>query len=157
MTQAYINIGSNLGDRLHYIDAAVAAIETRLNTTVRRSDIIYSDPWGYHSPHTYANLGITLHTSTDPLPLLDILLGIERSIGNGSPHRHPDGSYADRPIDIDLIACDNITLSLPQLTLPHPRMLLRPFVLVPMAQLWPHWRHPRTHLTPAQSLMLLRP
>lgn len=157
MSEVYINIGSNLGDRLHYINAAVAAIESRLNTTARRSDTVYSDPWGYQSPNTYANIGILLHTTMAPLPLLDLLLDIEHCIGHGSPHRLPDGSYADRTVDIDLIAIDTITLSTPRLTLPHPRMLLRPFVLIPMVQLWPHWRHPRTHLTPSQSLALLKP
>ncbi|MDE7411194.1 MAG: 2-amino-4-hydroxy-6-hydroxymethyldihydropteridine diphosphokinase [Paramuribaculum sp.] len=157
MAKAYINIGSNIGDRLHYIDAAVAAIEARMLVTAHRSAVIYSSPWGYDSPNDFANIGITIHTSLSPETLLRELLDIEHTIGSGAPHRNPDGTYCDRPVDIDLIAVDNITLHTPHLTLPHPRMHLRPFVLIPMTHLWADWHHPRTNLTPAQSLRLITP
>lgn len=74
-------------------------------------------------------------TDIDPFALLDITQAVEREIGRGAPHRHPDGSYCDRPIDIDIIAMEGVTLSTPRLTLPHPRAHLRPFVLIPMHEL----------------------
>ncbi|MDE6378068.1 MAG: 2-amino-4-hydroxy-6-hydroxymethyldihydropteridine diphosphokinase, partial [Duncaniella sp.] len=71
-----------------------------------------------------------------------------------APHRDRDGGYIDRRIDIDIIAIDSIVLSTPRLTLPHPRMHLREFVLVPLAQLAPGWVHPVTGLN--ASAMLAR-
>ena len=79
---------------------------------------------------------------------------MERSISPAA-HRHPDGSYADRMIDIDLIAAGSAVVDSPRLTLPHPRMHLRPFVLRPMDQLEPGWLHPLLGLTPAAMLRLL--
>lgn len=70
----------------------------------------------------------------EPLDVLHALLEIERSISRAS-HRKADGSYADRLIDIDLIAIDHLRVESPELTLPHPRAHLRPFVTIPLADL----------------------
>lgn len=155
MSRAYINIGSNIGDRLKYIDQAVAAIEQRLCTRAIRSSVIESEPWGYDSPNRYMNLGIAVdfdrYTS---LELHRILQNIERGIDSGS-HRQSDGSYADRAIDVDLIAVDDEIIDSAELSLPHPRMQLRRFVLEPMAELAPEWHHPLSELTPSDMLALL--
>ncbi|MCM1517355.1 MAG: 2-amino-4-hydroxy-6-hydroxymethyldihydropteridine diphosphokinase [Pseudoflavonifractor sp.] len=161
MITAYINIGSNMGDRHALIERAVALIE-RLSGPVRRSVYIESEPWGYESDNLFLNLGVAVDTPMAPEELLERLLAIEREI-NPSSHRRPDGSYVDRAIDIDLIACDvmdgtgarSVVTDTPSLTLPHPRMHLRRFVLVPMAELAPAWRHPLLGLTPREMLARL--
>lgn len=151
--QAIISIGSNLGDRLALIGRAVALIQERLGAQAVTSAPYHSPAWGYRSPNPFINVitVVPVPNSLDPAHLLSILLSIERSISPLS-HRRPDGSYADRLIDIDLIALGSVCCSTPRLTLPHPRMHLRPFVLEPLAQILPHWQHPQLHLTPAALL-----
>ncbi len=76
------------------------------------------------------------------MEVLRIVEGIQRDL-DPSPHRDEAGGYIDRAIDIDIVAIDDVVMDTPELTLPHPRMHLREFVLVPMAELAPDWRHPR--------------
>lgn len=151
MTMAYINIGSNQGDRKAHIDRAVALISVLSGGDVRCSDYFESKPWGYDSTSPYLNLGIAFHVTLPPEELLDRLLEIQNSISPQS-HRDAAGNYIDRIIDIDLIAMDSLVINTPRLTLPHPRMHLRDFVLIPMSQLAPDWLHPLLHLTPSELL-----
>lgn len=88
------------------------------------------------------------------LAVLRKLQEIQRSI-DPSPHRDAEGRYIDRVIDIDLIAIDDWVVDTPELTLPHPRMHLRDFVLIPLAGLAPTWRHPLTGKTATQHLSAL--
>lgn len=154
MPTAYINIGSNIGDRHGNIAAAVAAIEAWITSPLRLSDPVESEPWGYDSPNSYINIGVAFETDLSSETLLHLLLEIEKSISSAS-HRTLSGGYADRIIDIDLIAVDEMVCCTPALTLPHPRMHLRRFVLIPMQQLNPAWRHPIIRLTPTQLLRQL--
>ena len=77
---------------------------------------------------------------------------VEKSISS-MPHRKPDGTYGDREVDIDIIAVDELVFASDTLTLPHPRMHLRSFVLGPLAELAPGWRHPLSGLTAAEILL----
>lgn len=153
---AHINIGSNIGDRMANIDRAVAALESTLGTTLTLSTPIHSEPWGYESENTYTNIGACFNTTLTPLQLLNTLLDVEHNM-NPTPHRTPTGEYADRAIDIDLIAMEGICLHSPRLILPHPHMHLREFVLKPMIELMPEWRHPLLALTPGQLLLETNP
>lgn len=155
MASAHINIGSNIGDRRSQIELAVTRIMERFGSPVRRSDYVDSAPWGYDSPNRFLNLGVAVEIgSAAPLEVMKKLLAIERSI-NPASHRTAAGIYADRVIDIDLIAVDDMVLNTPELTLPHPRMHLRAFVLEPLVELAPDWRHPLLHLTARQLRELL--
>lgn len=155
MSVAHINIGSNLGNRRALIETAVALIEERLGARARRAPVIESAPWGYASPNQFLNLGIAVATGDmEPLQLHGLLQRIQHSIDSSS-HRDAAGGYRDRCIDIDLIAVGNAVVDVPELTLPHPRMHLREFVLRPIAMLDPLWTHPLLHLTAAQLLALL--
>lgn len=151
MSVAYINIGSNMGDREALIEQAVGHIELLCGSHASRTLLEESEPWGYSSPNPYLNLGIALPTRLSPERLLDELQGIEHGISSAS-HRKEDGTYADRLIDIDLIAVDEEVVETERLTLPHPRMHLRDFVLRPMTVLAPEWHHPLFHATPAELL-----
>ena len=147
MATAYINIGSNLGDSLSLVNRAADRIDGILGSRARRATPFESAAWGYESSHRYVNLGLAVEIGEmTPMELLQKLQEVERSI-DGSPHRNDDGSYRDRLIDIDLIAVDEITLECDELQLPHPRMHLRDFVAVPMAELAPKWKHPVIRLT----------
>lgn len=153
MSTAHISIGSNLGDRAALIGRAVAAISARFTVTAV-SRPVESEPWGYSSPHPFLNIGVNIEISPGMTPetLLEILLEIQNSI-DSSAHRNTDGSYADRAIDIDLI-CYGSVATPPDAhpALPHPRMHMREFVLRPMAEILPSWRHPLLGLTPSRLL-----
>lgn len=136
----HINIGSNQGDRRALIGQAVALIASAWpDARMRLSRPVESEPWGYESTNRFLNLGVMLDTDalSSPHYVLRRLLAIERRVGGGAPHRGADGDYCDRPVDIDLIAVDRLCLSTPELTLPHPRARLRPFVMHPLRELDP--------------------
>ena len=149
MSTAYINIGSNMGNRNALIEQAIAHIEFLCNAKTRKSPYVESEPWGYDSPNTFLNIGIAIETQLNPQELLDSLLKIEKSISPSS-HRDEDGDYIDRLIDIDLIAVDDVVIDSPTLQLPHPRMHLRDFVLTPMMHLNPSGVHPILNKTITQ-------
>lgn len=149
--EAYISIGSNIGDRRAHIERAVTAVSALTTGPVRVSEVIETAPWGYEGGGDYLNVCMAFRTALEPLELLRALLAVQDSI-DPAPHRNPDGSYADRRIDIDLIALGDAVISLPELTLPHPRMHLRDFVLVPLAGIAPSWCHPLLGLTPAEMI-----
>lgn len=149
---AHINLGSNIGDRRALLETAVARIEAALGCGCARSDIIESEPWGYDSPNAFLNIGITVESGAlGPLELHRLLQQIQREISE-APHRTASGAYADRSIDIDLICMEQTVVDTPELTLPHPRMHLREFVLRPLAQLQPAWRHPLLGKTASELL-----
>lgn len=155
MATAHINIGSNIGDRLSLLRKAVAAVELAFNTKAVCSGPIESEPWGFDSPNGFINIGINIEVGNmEPIEVLRKLLAAQATV-DSSPHRNADGGYIDRLIDIDLIAIDNVVIDTEELTLPHPRMHLREFVLRPMSELLPSWRHPLLHATSAELLRRL--
>lgn len=156
MATAHINIGSNLGDRHAMIEQAVAAIERSLHSPARRSRYIETEPWGYTSPNRFLNLGISIDVGEIPPTELHRILNLIQTEINPGSHRDTRGGYADRAIDIDLIAVGEAVIDTDELTLPHPRMHLREFVLVPMAELEPEWIHPRLGATAEALLRDLR-
>lgn len=144
MAKVYINIGSNQGDSRALIEQAVALIQSAFRVAAVKSSVVESEPWGFDSPHPFLNQGILIDvdlTERGPEAILDTLLYIEKSISPLS-HRDKDGNYVDRKIDIDLIAVDDIIFKSSTLTLPHPLMHLRWFVLKPLQELWSDWIHP---------------
>lgn len=155
MSKIHINIGSNKGDRLTYIESAVALISSLWpEGRLHRSDLFESEPWGFESPNRFVNLGVMIETETkaDPAETLLRLQKIEKSI-SPDPHRDNSGGYADRKIDIDLIAIDSITVESDNLILPHPRTRERDFVMKPLCQLDPGWVDP---ITGATALEIVR-
>lgn len=161
MSIAHLNIGTNLGHRLSNIDRAVALLSATPGIGgLTVSQPVTSEPWGFDSDNTFVNVGVRLDTTLTPLQLLDATQLVEQTISTAS-HRDDSGNYRDRLIDIDIIAFtmddgnDLVTTST-RLTIPHPLMHLREFVLIPMSQLAPEWRHPLMHLTAPQLLEALR-
>ena len=159
----HINIGSNSGCRHALIGRAAAAVASAAGGPVSRSAVIETEPWGFDSPNAFLNLGLMVERELPPatdmrafaLTLLRRLRAIERGI-DPSPHRDASGGYIDRAIDIDLIAVGDLVMETPELTLPHPRMHERDFVLRPMAELDPLWRHPLLGITSSELLSKLK-
>lgn len=152
MATVHFNIGANLGDRLAAIGRAVAMLEAAIGSEATVSTPIVSDAWGFKSPHRFINIGVNFEVAdASPQRLLALAMEIERHIEPDGSHRTPDGSYADRAIDIDLICIGN-TISHSDPILPHPRMQMREFVLKPLAELLPDWRHPLCGMTASELL-----
>lgn len=137
MHTAYINIGSNLGNRAALLEQAVAGVSRLSEGRVDVSPAIETEPWGFDSPHPFLNVGMLITTSLEPQQLLKALQAVERAISD-APHRNADGSYRDRAVDIDLIFLDDCQIDTPELTLPHPRWKERLFVTEPLRWLVEH-------------------
>lgn len=149
---ACLSLGSNLGDRAGQIERALAALE-EASVRVRRRSVIYeSEPVGMNPQRWFVNCLAEVETELMPLALLRVAKRIERQLGRSSPHGIQP---AARLIDIDILYYGQHIVRMPELTIPHPRLAERRFVLEPLRELAPDWRHPVTGLTPAQMLAAL--
>lgn len=150
----YLNIGTNVGNREQNLRDAMAML--RNNPGFRSSAIVESEPWGYESPNKFLNVGVAFEENAlKPEQILSLLHQIEQKTSMAS-HRTQDGNYADRIVDVDIVAIDDLVMDTPRLTLPHPHLAKREFFLVPMKELAPDWRHPATGKTPAEMLSSLQ-
>lgn len=153
MACVIINMGSNLGHQRLMLSKAMRAVAMEFGA-FELSHAVESDAWGFESKHKFLNVCMMFHTDEEPLQVLDKLQQIERSLSS-VPHRHADGSYADREIDIDILAIDDIVMDTEQLQLPHPRLAERRFFLEPLREIAPCWRHPATGMTADDMLAML--
>ncbi len=133
MAEALLALGGNVGDVRATLDRAVVALcdgeEVRL---LARSADYRTPPWGVEDQPAFVNLCIAVETALTPRALLARAQAIERALGR---ERSSERRWGPRPIDIDLIAYDDLALSEPDLKLPHPRLFERAFVLVPLAEI----------------------
>ena len=114
---------------------AIALIGERVGKVQRVSSFIETEPWGFQSEHPFLNAACLVLTTLSPLECLDATQQIERELGRRT--KSSGGIYHDRPIDIDLLMYDDIQLSTPRLTLPHPHMHERDFVMIPLREILP--------------------
>ena len=153
MTEAYIAIGSNLGDRHATIDNAIDAIGSHNTIEIlATSSIIETPPVGQIEQGPYLSGVIHVQTSLSPRELLDALLGIETAHGRD---RTTEQRWGPRTLDLDLIVFGHQVINEPGLVVPHPRLHQRSFVLVPLAQLAPDIMIPVQNQTPRQLLKAL--
>ena len=131
--ELYLSLGSNLGDREQMLHRAIALIGERIGTVQRVSSFIETEPWGFQSEHPFLNAACKVQTTLTPRQCLRETLRIERELGRTSKSK--DGIYHDRPIDIDRLLYDDLHISTPTLTLPHPRMYERDFVMIPLREI----------------------
>ena len=137
MSKVYLSIGSNKGNRSVLINKAIDEIEKKVGIIISRSSIYQSKSWGFDSNDFY-NLCLLIDTDIMPKSLLINLKKIEKSMGR----EDIDGSYSDRLIDIDILFYDNITTDSEDLKIPHPKIEIRKFVLVPMLEIADDYVHP---------------
>lgn len=146
----YLNLGSNLGNRLLHLTRAMKAIGEEFGP-YETSHKVESDPWGFDSTNRFVNIGLTIDSDLAPEEVLARLQAIEKRLSTVG-HRRWDGSYNDREIDIDIMACDGGEYHSPTLDIPHPHLEEREFFLKPLAELAPDWRHPASGKTAKELL-----
>ncbi|MCB2261760.1 MAG: 2-amino-4-hydroxy-6-hydroxymethyldihydropteridine diphosphokinase [Candidatus Thiosymbion ectosymbiont of Robbea hypermnestra] len=159
MTRVYLSLGSNIRPR-HHLNAALESLNAQ--DTVRLLGVspwYETRPWGGIAQANFLNLACALETDLPPSQLLQITQGIERRLGRVRTLRH-----GPRTIDIDILLAGGIRLATPTLTIPHPGLLERDFMLVPLLDLAPNARLPgngerlsdqRTHLIHHQIIRRL--
>jgi 2-amino-4-hydroxy-6-hydroxymethyldihydropteridine diphosphokinase len=132
----YLALGSNLGDRLANLQAAIEGLPPLVSVT-GRSDVYETPPWGVTDQPAFLNMVVKGETSLDPGAVLAHLKDIEARLG-----RQPTYRYGPRLIDLDLLFYDDLVLDSPPLVIPHPRLHERAFVLVPLADIALELHHP---------------
>jgi 2-amino-4-hydroxy-6-hydroxymethyldihydropteridine diphosphokinase len=135
MVSALIALGGNVGDVSATFRQATPEICRMAQATLEARSSDYSTPpWGDEQQARFINACIEIETSLDPRALLSALQRIERKFGRD---RQKERRWGPRTLDLDLIAYDDVALQTPDLTLPHPRLFERAFVLVPLAEIAP--------------------
>ena len=145
MSKVYLGLGSNLGDREENMRKAIQLIGERVGKVTKQSSFIETDPWGYESENRFLNAVILCETSRQPREVLLLTQQIERDLGRKTKRHFKKNdlgstsveteSYSDRPIDIDILLYDDLTVDEPDLQIPHPLMHERDFVMIPLKEL----------------------
>jgi 2-amino-4-hydroxy-6-hydroxymethyldihydropteridine diphosphokinase len=151
MAVAYIALGSNLGDRVQTLSLAIDRLD-RLGTVTASSSFYETEPVGFRDQPPFLNAVVAVMTDLEPLDLLRGMLAIEREFGRDRSNSALNGP---RTLDLDLLVMGNCVLAGAELTLPHPALAQRRFVLTPLAEIAPLLRHPVMKQTMAELLDLL--
>ena len=137
----YLALGSNLGDRLANLKQAIAALTPQMDVKAK-SQVYETPPWGYEDQPAFLNQAVKAKTYLDPESLLKHLKRLEVALGR--KESFPNGP---RLIDIDILFYDDVVLDTPSLTIPHPRLHERGFVLLPLMDIAPDLVHPLSKKT----------
>ena len=140
MPKLYLSLGSNEGDREQLLRSAIDAIGLLIGSVGGISPFVETEPWGFESPHSFVNVALSVETSLPAMDVLERTQSIERQLGRR--RKSIAGRYEDRPIDIDLLLYGDLVLTSERLTLPHPLLPERLFVLEPLAEIAPQILHP---------------
>ena len=143
----YLSLGSNVGDRAKNLRTAIAALPAAGVSVKKVSSFYETEPVDYLEQEWFVNCAVEAETELAPLDLLRALRRLEERMGNKK--LVPKGP---RLIDLDILLYDDQDIDMPDLQVPHPRMHLRRFVLVPLNEIAPNARHPQLSLTIAELL-----
>ena len=137
----YLSLGTNLGDKEHNLLSAITEIERRIGSVRAQSAFLSTEPWGFESKNTFLNAAVCVETELSPNALLRVTQQIERDMGRTEKStingQQSTVTYHDRIIDIDILLYDDLHINTPKLTIPHPHMYERDFVLIPLREILP--------------------
>ena len=150
INRAYLSLGSNLGDKSANLNKAIELLKERAGEVLAVSSFYETAPDGFISENSFVNIALSLDTKLDVYVLLDVCEEIEKELGRTT--KSVNLNYSDRVIDIDILYFNNMQLATERLTLPHPRMHKRQFVLEPLAEIAPKFRHPITGMSTVKML-----
>lgn len=137
---SFILLGSNLGERKKLLEEAIFMISNNCGKILSMSRLYETEPWGFKSETNFLNQVIEIETTLTPHELLSELLSIEAVLGR---HRHENAKgYESRPMDLDILYYDNFIINDSTLVLPHPRLHLRRFTLLPLCDIASDFEHP---------------
>ena len=150
MTDLWLSLGSNLGDRAATLAAALKLLPNHGITVVAVSSLYATAPQGFQEQPEFLNCAARTQTDLPPAEALRVCRHVEDAFG-----RQRSQYWGPRTLDIDLLLYDDLRLDVPALTLPHPRMWERAFVLAPLVELWPDLRFPSEELASDRLAALL--
>jgi 2-amino-4-hydroxy-6-hydroxymethyldihydropteridine diphosphokinase len=148
MNKAYLLIGGNMGDRLANLKEAISCINAQAGNIEKVSSIYETAAWGMTDQPSFLNQALLISTTYSAHQLMTILLAIEIKLG-----RKRDLLMGPRTIDLDIIYFNNETIHTNELTIPHPSMYKRNFVLIPLVEIAPSFLHPLLNKTNSDLLL----
>jgi 2-amino-4-hydroxy-6-hydroxymethyldihydropteridine diphosphokinase len=148
MTEVYLLLGSNLGNRNENLHKALKLIAFRCGTITHKSALYETEAWGMKEQQAFINMAIAIQTNLSPLNLLTALKTIEIEVG-----RVETVKWGPRVIDIDILLYGTQIVNLPELIIPHPYMQQRRFTLLPLNEIASAYQHPVLNKTIAQLLI----
>ena len=140
VTKVYLGLGTNLGNKEENLTRAIEHLSLVLGPCAAQSPFIETAPWGFESSNSFLNCTVAFDTHLTPFELLDATERIERELGRTL--KSEGGNYHDRIIDIDILLYSDEIIESDRLTIPHPLMHKREFVLEPLAAIAPDAIHP---------------
>lgn len=146
MSLLYLSLGSNLNDRYGNLRLAIAKLQSRIKITAI-SPVYSTEAWGVTDQPTFLNVCLAASTTLSPHEVLQLAKNIETEMG-----RQPTRRWGPRLIDVDILFYDKQVIQDEELTIPHPRLAERAFVLAPLADIIPDFRHPQTGETVEEML-----
>ena len=138
--RVYLGLGTNSGNKQDNLQRAIEALSLALGLPAACSSFMESEPWGFESKNSFLNCVAAFDTYLSPTELLNTTEDIERRLGRTK--KSIGGQYSDRTIDIDILFYGNEVIKSERLTVPHPLLHLRDFVLQPLHEIAPQLRHP---------------
>lgn len=140
MAKVFLGLGTNLGDKRNNLLTAVDHIEEKIGKVTSLSSFYETEPWGFKSDNSFLNAALCVETSLEPVAILHIIKEIEVEMGR--TRKSVNNVYADRPIDIDILLYDDMIMETEELTIPHPLMTERDFVMKPLVEIAGDTVHP---------------
>lgn len=136
--QVYLLLGGNIGNVIEHFHQSIEALKT-IGKIIKTSSIVQSKAWGFESCDLFYNQVVVMQTDSTPEKILAFNQSIEQKLGRKRNHTR---EYASRTIDIDILYYGNEIIISPTLNIPHPRLHLRNFTLVPLVEIAPDFIHP---------------
>jgi 2-amino-4-hydroxy-6-hydroxymethyldihydropteridine diphosphokinase len=138
LNSSFLLLGSNLGDRIQYLEEAIRMVKEMGSSIVAGSSVYETEPWGFVSGDYFLNMVVELRTGMSPEGILSMINIIEERLGRTRSFE----KYQSRTIDLDILFYNDMIIAKPGLIIPHPLIPERRFVLVPMNEIAPGYNHP---------------